>query len=314
MIGSGLKKLAQEHGMTVAKGVAYGSLGGFAATMSEGSGYKQIVFTTKFQDVEKLNALQQTINGRNIAKELRVRSLTFAPDGVNIVFNDTIGTMGKIKEFLDWFLPLLQASGASGADVCTECGMPITSGCWKLIDGVAFHMHETCAQRAMYDIQREEQERREADNGNYILGTVGALLGAALGAVVWAIVLSLGYVASIVGFLIGFLAEKGYTLLKGKQGKAKIAILILAIIFGVVLGTFAADVIALVQMINDGELYLDFVDIPELLILMLAESEEYRTATLVNLGQGLLFAGLGVVVLLSQQAKTVSGTKVQDLQ
>ena len=38
MVGSGLKKLANEYGMTVSNGIAYGSLGGYAATMDEGSG------------------------------------------------------------------------------------------------------------------------------------------------------------------------------------------------------------------------------------------------------------------------------------
>ena len=38
MIGSGLKKLAQENGMTVSNGVAYGSLQGYAATLSQGRG------------------------------------------------------------------------------------------------------------------------------------------------------------------------------------------------------------------------------------------------------------------------------------
>ena len=38
MIGSALKKMARENGMTVQGGVAYGSLRGFAATLSEGSG------------------------------------------------------------------------------------------------------------------------------------------------------------------------------------------------------------------------------------------------------------------------------------
>ena len=51
MVGNGLKKLAKENGMNVDKGVAYGSLRGFTATMSEGSGYKQIVFVTSFADL-----------------------------------------------------------------------------------------------------------------------------------------------------------------------------------------------------------------------------------------------------------------------
>ena len=39
MIASTYKKLASEYGMQVDKGVAYGSLGGFAATLSEGGGW-----------------------------------------------------------------------------------------------------------------------------------------------------------------------------------------------------------------------------------------------------------------------------------
>ncbi len=314
MIGSGLKKLATENGLKVAKGVAYGSLRGFAATLSEGSGYKMIVLTTKFTDAQKLNELQAQLNGRNITRDFRVRSLNFAPDGVTIVFNDTIGTVGKIKEFVDWFFPLLAVSSATTADICTECGTQITAGTWKLINGVAFHMHESCAQKNQMLIQEQEQAQRDADNGNYLTGLLGALGGSALGAVVWAIVLNMGYVASLVGLLIGWLAEKGYNLLKGKQGKLKIVILVVAIIFGVVLGTVAADVITLVQIIGEGNSYLTYGDIPGFLMALLAEDAEYRGAVIANLLQGMLFAALGVVFLLMQANKQVSGTKIQTLE
>lgn len=314
MIGSGLKKLAQENGMKVAKGVAYGSLHGYAATLSEGSGYKQITITTKFTDTVKLNALQAQLNARDISRELRVRNLTLAPNGINIVFNDTIGTMKKIQEFIDWFFPLLDESSATKADVCTECGMPITGGgCWTLIEGTAFHLHESCAQRIRASVSAEEQAKKDADTGSYVTGLLGALGGAAIGAVVWAIVLSMGYVASLVGLLIGWLADKGYDLLRGKQGKAKIAILIVAVIFGVVAGTLSADVIALVQMINDGELAMAYGDIPMLMMIML-EDPEYSGAVLGNIGQGLLFAALGVFALLAQANKAVSGTKIETLE
>ena len=82
MIGSGLKKMARENGMMVSNGVAYGNLRGYAATLSEGTGYKQIVLTTKFSDPMLLNQLQEQINQRNITKEFRVQTLNFAPDGI----------------------------------------------------------------------------------------------------------------------------------------------------------------------------------------------------------------------------------------
>lgn len=314
MIGSGLKKFATENGLKVAKGVGYGSLRGYAATLSEGSGYKMIVLTTKFTDAQKLNELQAQLNGRNITRDFRVRNLNFTPDGVSIVFNDTIGTMGKIKEFADWFFPLLDASSATKADICTECGTQITAGTWKLISGVAYHMHESCAQRNQQIIAEQEQAVRDADTGNYLTGLLGALGGAAIGAVVWAIVLFSGYVASLVGLLIGWLADKGYDLLKGKQGPLKIVILIVAIIFGVVLGTFAADAISLAQIIGEGDTFLTYGDIPGYLLALFSESEEYRGAVLGNLLQGMLFAALGVAAILMQANKQVSGTKIETLE
>lgn len=313
MIGSGLKKLANENGMKVAKGVGYGSLRGYAATLSEGSGYKQIVLTTKFADPAKLQELQNRVNGRNIQRELRVRNMTFAPNGIGIVFNDTMGTMKKIREFIDWFWPLLDEAGAAKWDVCTECGCQVAGGCWKLIDGIAYYLHQSCAEKVVRDIGEEEQARKDADTGNYLTGTIGAFLGAAVGSVLWAVVLYMGYVASIVGLAIGFLAEKGYNLLKGKQGKAKVLILILAIIFGVLLGNFASDAITLATMISGGELPgFGYVDIPALIVVLMADGE-YMSATIGNVLMGLLFAALGVFSLLKKAGREVSSAKVIDL-
>ena len=58
MIGSGLKKLAQDYGMNVDKGVAYGSLGGYCSNLFETSGFKQITFSTTIGDEAKLTQLQ----------------------------------------------------------------------------------------------------------------------------------------------------------------------------------------------------------------------------------------------------------------
>lgn len=314
MIGSGFKKLAKENSMKVFNGVAYGNLRGFAATFSEGSGYKQIIITTKFADPALLSQLQEQLNQRNITREFRVQKLDFTPNGICIVFMDNPGTLKKMVSFLDWFMPMLPNYGAWGIDTCIECGGQLTGGCWKLIDGVAFHMHESCAEKIRRDIDEEEQTKQQADHGSYIKGFLGAILGAVLGAIVWALVLKVGYVASVVGLLIGWLAEKGYNLLRGKQGKGKIAILIFAIIFGVLLGTFAADAFTLAQMIQSGELIgWTMGDIPHLILLLLGDSE-YLLPTLGNVLMGLLFAALGVFGLLRKTGREVAKTKLIDLE
>ena len=314
MIGSGLKKFAVENGLRVAKGVAYGNLRGFAATLSEGSGYKQIVITTKFADPNKLQELQAAVNQKNIAREYRVQRLDFGVDGIRIVFGDTVGTMKKIAAFVDWFFPMLHVYGVQGAELCGECGGQLTGGCWKLINGVAYHMHESCAEHVRGQIASDNESRKLESEGSYVTGLFGALLGAAIGAVVWALVLNAGYVASLVGLLIGWLAEKGYRLLKGKQGKAKVLILIVAILAGVLLGTVGGDALTVAQMMGSGELP-GFVmeDIPWFLATMWAESPEYRSGMISNIGMGLLFAALGVWAILRKAGKEVADTKVVEL-
>ena len=314
MIGSGLKKFAVENGLRVAKGVAYGNLRGFAATLSEGSGYKQIVITTKFADPNKLQELQATVNQKNIAREYRVQRLDFGVDGIRIVFGDTVGTMKKIAAFVDWFFPMLHVYGVQGAELCGECGGQLTGGCWKLINGVAYHMHESCAEHVRGQIASDNESRKLESEGSYVTGLFGALLGAAIGAVVWALVLNAGYVASLVGLLIGWLAEKGYNLLKGKQSKGKVVILAVAVVLGVVMGTFAADVMTLVQLINETEgMMMTYGDIPQFLLMLLQEDAEYAAAVATNIGTGLLFAGLGVVALLRKTGAEVADQKFVDL-
>lgn len=314
MIGSGLKKLAAEYGMKVDKGVAYGSLQGFAATMSEGAGWKEVIFAVNFTDPAQRAAFMEAANQVDVQKTYRVRRMSMAPNAIQVVFHDTVGTMKKIREFLQWLLPLLQEHGATAWNVCAECGSEVAEGKWMLIEGVAYYMHGACAQKTARDIESDNERRVQEDTGSYVRGAFGALVGALLGGVVWALVLMMGYVASIVGLLVGWLSDRGYRLLKGKNGKGKIAILIVSIVFGVVVGTIGADVITLLQMIGNGELPgIAAGDIPVLLMAMLAEDAEYRSFVLRNIGTGLLFAGLGVYWLVIRTNKEVSGTKIAEL-
>lgn len=314
MIGSGLKKLAKEYGMTIGSGVAYGSLGGFAATLSEGGGYKRIVFSTRFSDPAGRTGFMDAVNARNVKKDFRVIGLGVDSRTIVVNFQDNPGTMKKIREFLDWVLPLLRQYGASGANICSECGMPIDRGCWGMVNGVAHHFHETCANKVRQSVADDNERRAEGDTGSYLTGLLGALAGSVLGAVAWAIVLSIGYIASIIGLLIGFLAEKGYDLARGKQGKGKVAILIFAVIFGVLLGNLGAEAFTVFSMIQGGELPgIAVGDIPLVLWLIFTEDAEYRGYLIKNILMGLLFAALGVFALLRQAGKDVSGVKYIDL-
>ena len=311
MIGSALKKLAAENGMTVAKGVAYGSLRGYCATLSEGAGYKQIVLATRFPEQAKQDELTGYVNRSDVTKNYRVKHISFAPNGINIVFLDNPGTMKKLRAFIDWFFPLLEQYGATHMAICAECGTPVEAGRWILRDGVAaFYIHDCCAKNLEQELEQIKEARKQPGNGSYWLGLLGALLGAILGAVVWGIVLGMGYVASIIGLLIGWLASKGYDLCKGRQGKGKVVILIFAVLFGVLLGTVLPDIAYLGQGIAAGEFVITYGEIPSLILGLVLFDSEYQAAILHNGGMGLLFAALGAFALLRKTGKEVQDPKL----
>lgn len=314
MIGSALKKFAQQNGLTMDKGVAYGSLSGIAVTLSEGSGWKQIVFSTRFADPARRTVVSDALAARDLKKEFWVTKYDVNSKRIQVMFQDKRGIMDRMQVFLNWFLPLLRANGASGAEYCAQCGQLITGGKWVLLNGNAYHFHPQCAERVRQDMETKKQRRREEDTGNYFTGLLGALVGAILGAVVWAIVLQMGYVAALVGLLIGFLAEKGYNLCKGKQGKGKIVILIVAVIVGVVLGTFFSEWYGGAKLISSGELPgLEISDIPGLIMLVLERNADARRVFIGNIGTGLLFAALGVFALLRQTGKDLAGDSYVEL-
>ena len=316
MIGSGLKKFALENGLSVDSGIGYGNLRGFQVTLSEGSGFKQMIINTKFPDVEKLNSLQATLNSVNLQKDFRIQQLSFATNGIVIVFLDNPGTMKKIEAFTDWFFPLLAQAEAFGADICPECGESLYGqGVWRKVSGIAGCYHTACAEKLSQELVDEKEAKEQADKGTYASGAIGALIGALIGAVVWALVLSAGYVASIIGLLIAFLADKGYDLLKGRQGTGKIITLVICVILGVAVGTFLAEFIALADLINQGYFIpeITFANIPEIFFLEMAENSEYSAAVLGNFFQGLLFAAIGVVFFITQAAKKVSSPKMTEL-
>ena len=113
MVGSGLKKFATENGMKVAQGVAYGNLQGFAATMVDGPNIKVITFATRFADPELERQFTQAVNAVDITRTYRVQNLGMNLRTIQVVFQDTIGTMKKIRAFVEWFIPLLRQYGAS---------------------------------------------------------------------------------------------------------------------------------------------------------------------------------------------------------
>ena len=138
--------------------------------------------------------------------------------------------------------------------------------------------------------------------GSYISGLIGALLGALVGAVVWALVMQLGFIAGIVGFVIGFLAEKGYNLLKGKQGSGKVFVLAIAVICGVLAGTFFGHYMIWCKEIAEYAPVV-YSEIPSMIFDELHMNNEYLGETIKDVILGLIFAFSGVIGLLKSVKK-----------
>lgn len=304
-----VKNFAKANGLKIAKNIAYGNLRGYAATVSVGQGFVQIILSTSFPDANDQRAVEETLRQANLSKEYGVLSLDFFPKNIRISIGYTLKKhLTRAEAFLNFFCPLLDEHHATGVHICPECGGDITAGCWKLINGIAYHLHTECGSRINRDINNADQAKKDSDTGNYVTGFIGAMLGAALGGIAWGLVLLIGYVASVVGLLIGFLAERGYTLLKGKRGIGKVIILILATIFGVVFGIFFSDAVTLLMKPS-----VRFGDLSELFTLLF-QNDDYIRSTIGNIVLGLIFAGLGVFGLLRATGKEVSDTKVIDLE
>ena len=315
MIGTGLKKLANENGMKVADGLAYGTFRGYSAAFWDGSGTKTLMLSTSLPDVNAKSEFFSRLGQVNYKKEYRVRELTQMDNGIAVVFNDTVGTLKKMNEFFDFFFPILDACGATKADVCSCCGQPFDgTESWLLINDIPALMHSACRESIESDVRREEAAEKENDTGTYGAGFLGALLGAVAGAIVWALIYMLGRVSVVGGLIIALFAVKGYDILHGRQGKGKIAIVLIMSLLGVVLGTFGGEMIALIKEIAAGTLPgFVYGDAPVMVLTLFINEPEYQSIVLRNLGVGVLLAAVGIYFILQKTHRNLKGQTIKEL-
>lgn len=146
--------------------------------------------------------------------------------------------------------------------------------------------------------------------GSVITGFIGAALGALIGAAAWAAVaVMLEIITALIGLLIGFLAGKGYDLFKGRQGKAKVVCVVLAVIIGVVAGVGATYVWQIHDAYNEAYGSLQgvnsvFVRSEDDFFRTILEDSEVQSEILKNLAMGLVFAFLGCIGLLRDMGST----------
>lgn len=157
-----------------------------------------------------------------------------------------------------------------------------------------------------YEYVQEVKENKESIIG----GIIGALIGAAIGAVAWAVVGMLGYIASIIGFVIAFLADKGYDLLKGRQGVLKMIVLIVCVVLAVAAGTVGTYVWTIHNEYNEQlaaltdfeKKYYEIATEAEFMQELLANSE-VQGEMIKDGGLGLVFGIMGSIGLITGAKK-----------
>ena len=301
MIGIGYKKLAEELSLTQADGIAYGTIQGYVTTLSEGAGYKDIFISAGINE-ETGQIIKKYLEDEENKNKYRITSFEMTDKSIYIVFFDNPGTMDRIRQFIEWFYPILNDAAALGANNCYECKQVLTDPVTKFINNKAVLLHGYCAEKIAEDFK--EQNKLTKEKSSLGKGFLGALIGGILGAIPWAIVYYFGWFVGWLGFLIGYLAQKGYSKFGGKSRKATIAVIGLAIIISVFFAQFLGECIGVGYYILNGEIPgYTLAEAPGLVFYVLSIDSEVAGSFFANIGIGMIFAALGTFSILKNISK-----------
>lgn len=303
MVGSAIRKYANEKNWQIKSGVAFGAYRGYMMSMQEGSGWKSLSVASRLDNNENLTTVYNLLNDNSIKKEYRITASTVSPTAIIVTFADSIGTMKKIIAFIDWICDKLDSFGAKGVEYCSSCGEKLNGmGIPAIMNGVVYMLHEGCFTRDDEQMSAAKEEKQK--QGSVAKGTLGAFAGAIIGAIPWTIVSCLGYFVAFLGFVIGIASKKGYEMLGGKETKAKGFAILASTIVGVILAESVAIMISIGILATQEGYYLGIAEIVFTFIYGLANDSSALAGVLGNIALGVLFAILGTWSTLSEIFKS----------
>lgn len=257
MIGSGIKKFAKAHDMKCAKGIAFGYLNGFYISLTDGAGTKtmQVCLASGERASERNAACFAALD--ELMSQLDPKRYRLMPSAAYIItdshmivtFADNPGTLKRVKRFIVEVFPQIAALGFEGGDACYHCGRPLNDyRAFVLKEGLLMPVYGDCAA----DMMREDiAASGDKKPGSAFMGALGAFLGAIAGAIPWALLFLVGYVTSLAGLLIGFLADLGYRKFGGRNSKARLAVVLVMVLIGVMAGTVGGYALSFTQQYNE---------------------------------------------------------------
>ncbi|HBL83742.1 MAG: hypothetical protein A2Y17_08620 [Clostridiales bacterium GWF2_38_85] len=295
MAGNGLKKLGEENGLKVVSGSVCGDYKGYFVRMNEGAGYKKIDFCFTVENSENQYKINEFVG--EVQKKYLINAYTQTLTGVAIVFSDTFGTMTRIKDFLQEFIPVLDNYKAKGVKYCAVCGNTIEGSPFYQFRGdTTYYGHQSCMQK---DTQENDHELPVEDNKTYVKGVIGSFLGMIIGVIPMIILAQMGWYAGLAGLLLGIIIKKGYEILGGKFGKGKLVTIITFAFIGVFFATFCNFAIATYGYFMEENYSPSFIELITGTIKIMFHPDN-QAILIENLGLGFLFTGLGCFSVFKQ--------------
>jgi len=302
MIGGYYKKTAESMGLKSHKNhSAYGVYEGYLMSMFEGMGTKSLFVNFALntdQDYEKRQRVYEFIQERQ--KDYKIRNFTLQGTGVDIAFNDQFGTPKRVLEFAQAFTAFLRETGVPGADHCSICGEPIRFGNPRVLRTNLYYyaLDEEHTSSFMGVQEQQALQRKEEDSKKSVwLGLLGGILGMVVGMIPWIIVSYIGFFAAVCGLVMGFCISKGYDWLGGRQGRAKVVLVVALTLLGTFLAEFVTQSIFIMEALTAEGFQFSLSQGLEFSWDYLFTMPENTGMFIGNFSLGLLFALLGLYTI-----------------
>jgi len=299
MVFPGLKKWAENNSWTVGKDRIYGEYNGYYFTAFDEQNLKCFVAALPVVTDEQKRAILSDLETHK--KELGIGEFSLENSLLSVRLKEVLSpvTQEKMRNYLDHITTVLKEQKVSGTGHCFNCEQEVSTE-KVLLNDILTPMCDDCYSKAVDAILQAEREL-ETEDKNYPIGFLGALAGGIVGAIPWIIVSSFGWFVGWLGFLIGKAALKGYTLCKGRLGKATPWIIAGVTVFCVLLAEFVSfSLMIYIQASQEGIPFsLD-------LLLLILTAEGVPGEILLNVGIGIVIALVGISPLfkgINQEVK-----------
>lgn len=216
MVNKKLKQYATEKNWTINKNAVYGEVKGYLFTIYDCSGFK--LFCTPLAAIDESMKSDILAYLKENKKRLKIFESKFDNDVLALKIKENFKSVSF--ETIDNLLNSVTSYLVSKNIISNNCIFCGKSDAFSnaYIDGICYKVHDQCYNDATKEIQ-EAMKEYNAEDKNYFLGFLGALIGGIVCTIPWILVqVFANRIAAVLAYLIGLGSYKSYSLFKGKLG------------------------------------------------------------------------------------------------